>query len=96
MNEFELQHLPEAYRPLSPWSYFGLGILYALPLLGWIFLIVHAIGSANINRRNYGDHSGRPADDHRRTVRPDPIPERYVRISLSIKKRGCLNDVSII
>ena len=85
MNEFELQHLPEAYRPLSPWSYFGLGILYALPLLGWIFLIVHAIGSANINRRNY-----------RRTVRPDPIPERYVRISLSIKKRGCLNDVSII
>ena len=39
MNEFELQHLPEAYRPLS--------------LVGWIFLIVHAIGSANINRRNY-------------------------------------------
>ena len=47
MNEFELQHLPEAYRPLSPWSYFGLGILYALPLLGWIFLIVHAIGCLN-------------------------------------------------
>lgn len=44
MNEFELQHLPEAYRPLSPWSYFGLGILYSLPLVGWIFLIVHAIG----------------------------------------------------
>ena len=53
MNEFELQHLPEAYRPLSPWSYFGLGILYSLPLVGWIFLIVHAICSANINRRNY-------------------------------------------
>ena len=53
MNEFELQHLPEAYRPLSPWSYFGLGILYALPLLGWIFLIVHAVGSQNLNRRNY-------------------------------------------
>ena len=43
MNEFELQHLPEAYRPLSPWSYFGLGILYALPLLGWIFLILTGI-----------------------------------------------------
>ena len=53
MNEFDLRHLPAACRPLSPWSYFGLGILYALPLLGWIFLIVHAIGSANINRRNY-------------------------------------------
>ena len=53
MNEFELQHLPEAYRPLSPWSYFGLGILYSLPLVGWIFLIVHAIGSTYLNRRNY-------------------------------------------
>ena len=52
MNEFELQHLPEAYRPLAPWCYLGLVILYALPLLGWIFLIVHAIRSANINRRN--------------------------------------------
>ena len=53
MNDFELQHLPEAYRPLSPWTYFGLGILYSLPLVGWIFLIVHAVGSQNLNRRNY-------------------------------------------
>lgn len=53
MNDFELQHLPEAYRPLSPWAYFGLGILYSLPVIGWIFLIVHAIGSPNLNRRNY-------------------------------------------
>ena len=36
MNDFELQHLPEAYRPLSPWTYFGLGILYSLPLVGWM------------------------------------------------------------
>ena len=54
MNEFELQHLPEAYRPLSPWSYFGLGILYSLPLVGWIFLIVHAIGSANMFHPSLG------------------------------------------
>ena len=53
MNDFELQHLPEAYRPLSPWTYFGLGILYSLPLVGWIFLIVHAVSSQNLNRRNY-------------------------------------------
>ena len=53
MNEFAQYHLPEAYRPLSPWSYFGLGLLYALPVVGWVFLIIHAIGSANINRRNY-------------------------------------------
>ena len=44
MNDFELQHLPEAYRPLSPWTYFGLGILYSLPLVGWIFLLVRAVG----------------------------------------------------
>lgn len=53
MNDFEMQHLPEAYRPLSPWRYFGLSIVYALPLLGWVFLIVHAISSRNINRRNF-------------------------------------------
>ena len=53
MNDFELRHLPEAYRPLSPWTYFGLGVLYSLPLVGWIFLIVHAVGSQNLNRRNY-------------------------------------------
>ena len=53
MNDFELQHLPEAYRPLSPWTYFGLGVRYSLPLVGWIFLIVHAVGSQNLNRRNY-------------------------------------------
>ena len=52
MNEFELQHLPEAYRPLSPWSYFGLGILYSLPLVGWLFRIVHDLGRANLNFRN--------------------------------------------
>lgn len=53
MNEFEQQYLPEAYRPLSPWTYFGLSILYALPLVGWAFLIAHAVASRNVNKRNY-------------------------------------------
>ena len=53
MNEFEQQYLPEAYRPLSPWAYFGLSLLYSLPLVGWAFLIAHAIASRNINKRNY-------------------------------------------
>ena len=43
MNDFEQQYLPEAYRPLSPWAYFGLSI----------FLIAHAVASRNINKRNY-------------------------------------------
>ena len=53
MNDFESAHLPEDYRPLSPWAYFGLELLYALPLVGWIFLICHAIGSRNCNKRNF-------------------------------------------
>ena len=53
MNEFEQQYLPEAYRPLSPWAYFGLSILYSVPVIGWIFLIAHALASRNINKRNY-------------------------------------------
>ena len=53
MNDFEQRHLPQTYKPLSPWKYFGLEILYALPLIGWIFLICHAIGSKNLNKRNF-------------------------------------------
>lgn len=41
------------YRPLSPWAYFGLTILYAIPILGFIFLIVHSCSSANLNRRSF-------------------------------------------
>ena len=47
------ENLPPEYRPLSPWAYFGLGILYTLPLVGWVFLVIHAIGAPNINKRNY-------------------------------------------
>ena len=53
MNDFEQQYLPEAYRPLSPWTYFGLSILYSVPVIGWVFLIDHAVASRNINKRNY-------------------------------------------
>ena len=40
-------------RPLSPQAYFGLQILYAIPIVGWIILIIHAIGAGNINMRNF-------------------------------------------
>ena len=45
--------VPSELQPMSPWHYFGLNILYAIPILGLIFLICHAIGSHNINKRNY-------------------------------------------
>ena len=44
---------PEAFRPLSPWAYFGWGIVYSIPIVGLVFLIIHSFSSTNINRRNY-------------------------------------------
>ena len=45
--------LPSKFRPLSPWTYFGLAILYAIPALGLIFLLIHTFSEKNINRRNF-------------------------------------------
>lgn len=47
------QSIPEKYRPLSPWAYFGLSILFSIPVVGFIFLIVFSFSGSNINRRNY-------------------------------------------
>lgn len=44
---------PERFRPLSPWSYFGWAIVYSIPVVGLIFMIVHAVSDTNINRRNF-------------------------------------------
>ena len=46
-------NVPDELQPLSPWKYFGLTILYDIPLIGFIFLLCHAIGSHNINKRNF-------------------------------------------
>ena len=45
--------VPYQNRPLSPWAYFGLSILYVIPLIGLIFLIVNSFNNDNINRRNH-------------------------------------------
>ncbi len=43
----------EQFRPLSPWAYFGYTILFAIPVIGWIFLIVFTFSDRNINRRSF-------------------------------------------
>lgn len=43
----------EYNKPISMWGYFGYEILFALPIIGWIILIVHAIGAKNVNVRNF-------------------------------------------
>lgn len=45
--------IPEKYRPISAWGYFGYNLLFALPIAGFILLIVFSFDNSNINRRNY-------------------------------------------
>lgn len=45
--------IPENYKPLGAWTYFALGLLYSIPIVGFIFLIIHSCSSANLNRRGY-------------------------------------------
>ncbi|MBQ2603314.1 MAG: zinc ribbon domain-containing protein [Oscillospiraceae bacterium] len=46
-------NLPAQYKPLSPWAYFGLSLLFAVPIVGLVFLIVFSFNNNNINRRNF-------------------------------------------
>ncbi len=43
----------EQFRPLSAWAYFGYGILFAIPIIGWIFLLIFTFSSKNYNRRSF-------------------------------------------
>ena len=52
-SQITVDDLPEHLRPLSPWSYFGLQILYIVPIVGFIFLIIFSFKKSNINRRNF-------------------------------------------
>ena len=46
--------IPNQYKPLSPWAYIGYNILFAIPILGFIMMLVFAFDSSNnLNRRNY-------------------------------------------
>lgn len=38
---------------LGPWAYFGLQILFSIPLVGFICLIVFSLDDSNLNRRNF-------------------------------------------
>ena len=41
------------YRLLSPWAYVGYGLLFTLPVIGWILAIVFELNDDNLNRRNF-------------------------------------------
>lgn len=57
-----VQPIPAAAKPLSPapdnkllgpWAYFGLQLLFSIPIVGFILLIVFSLDNSNLNRRNY-------------------------------------------
>lgn len=47
------QLLPKSYRPLSPWNYFWRSVLYSIPVIGWIFMLAHAIAGKSRHGRCY-------------------------------------------
>lgn len=55
MEVFDMDNnnIPEEYRPISMWGYFGYEILFSIPIVGFICLIVFAIGAKNVNKKNF-------------------------------------------
>lgn len=48
------EQLPAEYKPLGAWAYFGYALLFAIPLVGFILLLVFSLsGTGNVNLRNY-------------------------------------------
>ena len=47
------KHLPKSYRPISGWGYFWRAVFYAIPVLGWLFVLINALGAKNRNGRNF-------------------------------------------
>ncbi len=46
--------LPERFKPIGAWAYFGWTILFNLPLIGWIIALVKALGNTeNVNLKNF-------------------------------------------
>ena len=45
--------LPDEYKPISMWGYFGYEILFSIPIVGFIVLIVMSINGKNQNVKNF-------------------------------------------
>lgn len=53
IEQEEIEKLPDKYKPLTAWGYFGYTLLFNLPLIGFIFLIIFALDGSKINRRSF-------------------------------------------
>ena len=50
----DYNNLPDEYRPISMWGYFGYELLFSIPFIGLILLLVFSFGGTrNVNLRNF-------------------------------------------
>ena len=49
----DISKLPPQFKPMGAWAYFGYSILFAIPIIGYICLIIFSFNSSNINRRSF-------------------------------------------
>jgi hypothetical protein len=52
-KEITEDDLPDHLKPMGAWSYFGLQLLFAIPIVGLVFLIVFSFSRGNLNRRSF-------------------------------------------
>ncbi len=53
-NAPKTPNIPEEYKPISMWGYFGYQLLFSIPCAGFILLLVFALGGTNnINVKNF-------------------------------------------
>ena len=46
--------IPAEYKPISAWGYVGWNFVFGIPLVGFIVVIVFALGgTSNVNLKNY-------------------------------------------
>lgn len=46
--------IPPEYQPIGMWGYFGYQLLFAIPIVGFICLIVFSVGGTrNVNLKNF-------------------------------------------
>ena len=50
----DYNNLPDEYRPISMWGYLGYELLFAIPLVGFILILVFSFGGTqNKNLKNF-------------------------------------------
>ena len=53
-GQWDMYNVPPEYKPISMWGYLGYEILFAIPLIGFILLLVFSLGGTqNVNLKNF-------------------------------------------